>query len=518
MTDQELVTGYVTDEVYIFGDPTASAGPVANGTTCPAGSEANFDGYDPVDHDIYVPNALSRSLSILSGACKVLATLTFPSKALPYAAAFDPINNQVYVTDQRMGQVYVLNGTTLVKTIHDADLDFPQGIVFDPGDAVMAVADLGAGTVLFLSGYAVSGSATVGGEPQLLTYDPYFGRLLITNIGGDNVTSLNALDPLGGGNINIPVGVDPVGIAFDYATSTDYVANEIGGNVTEIDGYGAQYGSIPVGSAPYGVTWDADKLSVYVANIDSGNISVIQGASVVRTITTPSGSGPTGIAYDEATDQVFVTSNGAVYVTIRPTYGRALYPTERRARANRVPRWAGMDAPGTTGSALSRRSSALIFPLGSSHPMTAVKVQLVYSGLRTRNLLRALRFYRKLGFRVHKRGTMGHGGRWVHLTFPGSEHRLELNFYPRATGSTPRSARGPSSTISASASRTWRHGSRSSAGRSSRSWPGSGRSTRTSSTPATPMGTGSSSSARCHRRAELHCGAARDRSLPGPGR
>jgi catechol 2,3-dioxygenase-like lactoylglutathione lyase family enzyme len=63
--------------------------------------------------------------------------------------------------------------------------------------------------------------------------------------------------------------------------------------------------------------------------------------------------------------------------------------------------------------------------------MTTVKVQLVYSGLRTRNLLRALRFYRKLGFRVHKRGTMGHGGQWVHLTFPGSGHRLELNFYPR---------------------------------------------------------------------------------------
>jgi len=26
---------------------------------------------------------------------------------------------------------------------------------------------------------------------------------------------------------------------------------------------------------------------------------------------------------------------------------------------------------------------------------------------------------------------MEHGGEWVHLLFPGSHHRLELNYYPR---------------------------------------------------------------------------------------
>jgi hypothetical protein len=26
---------------------------------------------------------------------------------------------------------------------------------------------------------------------------------------------------------------------------------------------------------------------------------------------------------------------------------------------------------------------------------------------------------------------MGHGGEWVHLRFPGSYHRVELNYYPR---------------------------------------------------------------------------------------
>jgi catechol 2,3-dioxygenase-like lactoylglutathione lyase family enzyme len=65
--------------------------------------------------------------------------------------------------------------------------------------------------------------------------------------------------------------------------------------------------------------------------------------------------------------------------------------------------------------------------------MAKVKVEFVYSGLRVRNLPRSLRFYPKLGFRVHKRGTMEHGGRWAHLAFPGAAQRVELNYYPPRT-------------------------------------------------------------------------------------
>lgn len=57
-------------------------------------------------------------------------------------------------------------------------------------------------------------------------------------------------------------------------------------------------------------------------------------------------------------------------------------------------------------------------------------VRFLYSGIRVRDLERSLAFYRKLGFKVHARGRMGHGGEWIHLVYPGSRHRLELNYYP----------------------------------------------------------------------------------------
>jgi len=60
-----------------------------------------------------------------------------------------------------------------------------------------------------------------------------------------------------------------------------------------------------------------------------------------------------------------------------------------------------------------------------------MKYRFYYTGIRVRNLNRSLRFYtRALGMKVSARGTMGHGGKWVHLVGPGSRMKLELNWYP----------------------------------------------------------------------------------------
>ncbi len=61
------------------------------------------------------------------------------------------------------------------------------------------------------------------------------------------------------------------------------------------------------------------------------------------------------------------------------------------------------------------------------------RFRLYYSGIQVRDLRRSLRFYRSLGLRVSHRGTMAHGGRWVHLTDPKTKQRLELNWYPKGS-------------------------------------------------------------------------------------
>jgi catechol 2,3-dioxygenase-like lactoylglutathione lyase family enzyme len=65
--------------------------------------------------------------------------------------------------------------------------------------------------------------------------------------------------------------------------------------------------------------------------------------------------------------------------------------------------------------------------------MTPPALRYRYAGIRVRDLDRSLRFYQALGFRVRRRGTMEHGGIWVHLALPRQVPRLELNFYPKGT-------------------------------------------------------------------------------------
>lgn len=280
------------------------------------GSRPGFDAYDPVNHYVYVPNANSGNLSVLSG-CTIVTTVTFPTGANPIAAAFDPSNNKVYVTDYGLEQVYVISGKALVHTITSSHFDEPWGVAYDPAAALMAVANCGSDTVTFISGTTITATTTVGSGPFSFAYDPARDRFLVTNIRSNNVTSFYARDPSDAhDNINIPVGSEPAGVAFDIANSYDYVANFASSNVTVISGVGAQIGSISVGSAPFGVVWDQAKLSVYVADSGSNTVSEIQGLRVVRNITGPSGANLYGIAYNEARDQVYVTGllSGKVYV------------------------------------------------------------------------------------------------------------------------------------------------------------------------------------------------------------
>ena len=65
--------------------------------------------------------------------------------------------------------------------------------------------------------------------------------------------------------------------------------------------------------------------------------------------------------------------------------------------------------------------------------MAKRRIKLYYSGIEVRDLRRSLRFYRSLGLKVIRRGTMEHGGNWAHLMDPSSKQRLELNWYPKGS-------------------------------------------------------------------------------------
>jgi DNA-binding beta-propeller fold protein YncE len=273
------------------------------------GEGPNRAAYDPVNHDLYVPESTAHQVQVFSSKNKLVGTVALPSGSYPGAAAFDGSNDNVYVTGEDSNAVYEISGTTLTATITGPSIGAPYGIVYDPGDGIVAVADGSTNNVTGIENGGVVTVTHVGSEPFGITYDPYWANLVVTNFGSNNVTCLSALYLTVVGNR--AVGSDPTGIAFDPATNLDYVANFGGSNVSVIGGNCVSIKSISGFDAPDGVGYDQATLQVFVTNVGNGKVDAIGTSStVVKTYTTASSADPVDATYDAYNDDVYVGGFG----------------------------------------------------------------------------------------------------------------------------------------------------------------------------------------------------------------
>jgi DNA-binding beta-propeller fold protein YncE len=296
------------------GVATASGGLTT--TSCPVGVEPQLSGYDPVNHDLYVPNTLSHNISVLTGACALVGTITLPIGSQPFAAAFDPANHRMYVTDPGLGLVYVISGLTVVANVSGPLIDTPNQILWDPAGRLMLASNAGGGNfVVGISGTSVAGSTGTGAFPQGLCYDPSVNSVLVTNRLTDNVTILNASHPLSGSTGSFGTGSSPIACAYDPRNHDDYVVNLQSHNVSVVTGSGVHVGSVGVGSFPAAVIWDPSDHRILVLNSGHGHISVLRGLHVVATIAT-NNKAANGLVFDPKTTEVYVTTGIGTVVVV----------------------------------------------------------------------------------------------------------------------------------------------------------------------------------------------------------
>jgi DNA-binding beta-propeller fold protein YncE len=287
-------------------------------TTCAVGSGPGYPGYDPVSHDIYVPNELSGNISVLSATCHRVGSVSLPSGAEPISAAFDPQDNEMYVTDDSLDQVYAISGLVVKTTITSTLFGGPREIIWDPGDSMLLLTnDFGSYSVIGIQGNAVQGEIGVGSYPQGICYDPYENTVLVVNYMSANVSVLGAFLPLGTPVTTFAVGFDPQQCVFDVADNHDYITNLGDDNLSVVYGNGAPVGSVAVGDLPTSIGWDQATLQVFVVDSLHGGISIVQGLSVVSTLH-PGVKGGEGMAYDAGNNALYIASFSTDSVFVEP--------------------------------------------------------------------------------------------------------------------------------------------------------------------------------------------------------
>jgi YVTN family beta-propeller protein len=145
-------------------------------------------------------------------------------------------------------------------------------------------------------------------QPIALSADDWL--LAVANPDNNTVSIFDVRNGANTRVAQVPVGIEPNGVAVSPDGSRIYVANTVSGTVSVLAAdrtnlaYGTGITTIPVGTEPYGIALTPSGRKLYVANARSNSVSVIDTATnqVIKTIT-DAGIEPRGIA---------ITNNGGI--------------------------------------------------------------------------------------------------------------------------------------------------------------------------------------------------------------
>ena len=203
--------------------------------------------YDPINLHIYVTHIGSNTVSVIDTDIAsptyntVINTITVGNNPRGLEYDDDPFNpDNMYVANFGDGTVSVIDTTTNDVIEYNHNRRFPSGIAYDSINRNMDVTNAVNNEVVVID----TTTTDVTGTP-------------------------------------IPVGNNPLDIAFDKDDKRMYVANFGDTTVSVIDTdiasptYNTVIDTITVGSSPEGIAYDSINGDIYVTSVDQNTVSVI---------------------------------------------------------------------------------------------------------------------------------------------------------------------------------------------------------------------------------------------------
>lgn len=363
---------------------------------------------DPATNSVFVANEEDSTVSVIDGAtCNASITSGCSQSPPTVGVGFDPgtpgidvPTDTVYVPNQNENTVSVLNGAACTLTYRagcreaapTTSVGFaPSGVAVNPSTQTVYVTNRGDNNLSVISADACNGThvngcvgvwptVATGVGPQTVAVDQATDTVYTANTGPNDDGSGTTVSVIDGATCNshdtsgcgrapatVFIGGPPEALVVNQATNTIYVGNGETNTLSMIDGAtcnGTDHAScshapatITVGPGPDGMAVDQATDTVYVANggvtAPGDTVSVVNGATCNAVTTSGCGQvtpsvlvqdGPTGVAFDNATDTVYVT-NGDVN-TISVINGATCNATIHSGCGQSPPTMATGDGPG----------------------------------------------------------------------------------------------------------------------------------------------------------------------------
>ena len=334
--------------VFVFAFPAMSQvylGSISAGQT-PIAVATN-----PATNTTYVVNQCGNDPTCLSpGTVTVVRGVSLETDTVrvgrqPVAIAVNSNTNKIYVANSVCGNNYpncptpgsvtVIDGNTRQTHSVNVGID-PNAIVVNAAtnkiyvenycgtDPTCAATSSGTVSVIDGASFQVTATVNVNIQPFALALNSATNKIYVANFCGadSNCQSLGTVTVIDGGTLTataVHVDAFPDAVALNALTKQVYVVNNCGddpvncadgGTVSDIDTTnGNHVTEIPVGNGPTALAIDAVTNQIYVVNNLDSTVSQIDGGSnqVVNSFRVGSGrSSPKGIGVDSATNKIYV--------------------------------------------------------------------------------------------------------------------------------------------------------------------------------------------------------------------
>lgn len=261
----------------------------------------------------------------------IVAQISIPAGVHPQGIVVNPANQLVYVANQLSGSVTVLDGNNQVVKVIQLQPTFPgfaspvalavnsksssskYGFVYVVCSVanVLAVIDLSLNVVAYVP---------VGTRPVAVAFNPVNLKVYVANLVSDDLSVIDAealsetiLSPLS-------TGQDPIGVGVDPVNGDIYVANSLANSITVYDSTDTLAATIPaVGQYPVSITYNAANDTMYAVATNNNFVYQIERATHSIVATLPAGNKPYNSFFDSYNGYLYVQNRADnTFTIIRP--------------------------------------------------------------------------------------------------------------------------------------------------------------------------------------------------------